>query len=120
MMRFVRVGCRALLGVALTLYAFDCFAAPTSDEAMQCCDSMPCPERSHGSSRDCCQAMAGLHAPFVQTHSPNVSMHALSGHAMLPTADASSALDSHAHHSVSLHSHAPPLMTSAASVPLRI
>lgn len=58
----------AVLGVALAAYAFDCSGMTTPEQAMQCCNSMPCSSQSdHG--QDCCRTMPAMHAPFVQPSS---------------------------------------------------
>lgn len=54
----------AFLGTALGAYAVDCSGMTTPDEAMKCCQSMPC--SSSGHSQECCEIMPQVHAPFVQ------------------------------------------------------
>jgi hypothetical protein len=41
-MKSGRAAFAALLVVALAAYAFDCGAAANPEQAMQCCNSMPC------------------------------------------------------------------------------
>src|SRR5271167_1024423 len=55
----------ALLAVGLATYSLDCGATMTPEEAMQCCNSMPCSSHGHG-GQDCCKTMPSMHAPFVQ------------------------------------------------------
>src|ERR1700741_3055495 len=55
----------AALALALAVYAFDCGAMTTPEQAMQCCDSMPCSSQAHH-GQDCCKPMPAMHAPFVQ------------------------------------------------------
>jgi|SRR5215472_2797767 len=109
-----------LLVSSLAAYSFDCFAASTPDEAMQCCDSMPCPHHSHEGSQDCCQTMRSLHVPFMQSHPADAALHALVFFAMLPGADPLQSLDSQAQTLLAVNSHAPPGPPMAASIPLRI
>jgi len=58
----------ALLVVTLAAYAFDCGAATNPEQAMQCCNSMPCSSGGHH-GQDCCKTMPAMHAPFVQPSS---------------------------------------------------
>jgi len=51
------------LAMALMVWAFDCSGATSADEAMDCCNSMPC---SHEHGKDCCKDMAYQHAPYVK------------------------------------------------------
>jgi thiol-disulfide isomerase/thioredoxin len=54
----------ALLAVALAVYAFDCGAMTMPEQAMQCCNFMPCSSQGHR-GQDCCKTMPAMHAPFV-------------------------------------------------------
>lgn len=65
MMRFVRSILIGVVVFALAAYAVDCSAMSPSEEAMQCCNTMPC-SHGHGQAEDCCRSMAAMHAPFVQ------------------------------------------------------
>src|SRR5271167_99465 len=58
----------AVLAVSLATYAFDCSATATAEQAMQCCNSMPCSSHGHD-AQDCCKTMPSVHAPYVQTSS---------------------------------------------------
>ena len=111
----------ALIVVALAAYGFDCQAMVTSDEAMQCCDSMPCPQfHGHNSSDDCCKTMPSLQAAvFVQPagHSTAVVLALV---AVLPVVSSSHGLDLSAHALLAAHSHAPPILQAVAPLPLRI
>jgi hypothetical protein len=118
-MRVARLIFVMLLVAGLTVYAFDCSAASTPDEAMQCCDSMPC-HHSHNGSQDCCENMQSSHLPFMQPHSLDTASHASTFHAMLPAADAVPRLDCFAQILLGVNSHAPPGMPTAAVTPLRI
>src|SRR5262249_57818078 len=93
-----------VLVAALAAYSLDCFAASTPDEAMQCCDSMPCPQHSHDGSEDCCQTMPSLNAPFVQPHVLDIASHAPVVLAVAPSVAAPQAFDLSAHVLVAEHS----------------
>src|SRR6267378_2281320 len=56
------------LAVALAAYAFDCGAAVTPEQAMKCCDSMPCSSQGH-QGQDCCNTMPSENAAFVRPSS---------------------------------------------------
>jgi hypothetical protein len=119
MMRSARAIFMVVLVAGLGVYALDCFAASTPDEAMQCCGSMPCPHDSGDGSQDCCQTMPSLHAPFVRPHTVDNGSHAPVVLAYVPALNASQGLDFFASIQLAAHSHAPPPPT-AASMPLRI
>src|SRR5260370_16928816 len=59
---------RTLLAAALAAYAFDCSAAATPEQAMQCCNAMHCSSHGHH-GQDCCKTMPSTHGPFVQVAS---------------------------------------------------
>jgi len=110
----------AVLSVALAAYGFDCDAMATPEQAMQCCDSMPCPLHGHH-GEDCCKTMPTVHAPIAQptlAHGITVSPLVF---AVIPASDESHGLDSAAR-SIAALCHAPPISDSysAASLPLRI
>src|SRR5450432_4498838 len=67
-MQFVRTVFLALLVVGLATFAYDCGATVTPEQAMQCCNSMPCSSHGHD-GQDCCKTMPSMHAPFVQSSS---------------------------------------------------
>jgi hypothetical protein len=117
-MRFVRAILTALLVAALAAYSLDCFAASTPDEAMQCCDSMPCPQ--HDGSQDCCQTMPSLQAPFVQPHSVDTTSHPLVPVALLAAPTVAQSIDSPSQTLLGALCHAPPDIQVAAQTPIRI
>ena len=106
----------AILAAALAAYAFDCGAATTAEQAIQCCNSMPCSSHGHH-AQDCCKTMPAMHAPFVQPSSGHgvYSFHV--AFAVLPATDKAHAVDS-TRGAVAAHCHAPPI--SYAPLPLRI
>lgn len=109
-----------VLVAALAAYSTDCFAASTPDEAMQCCDSMPCPQQAHHGSEDCCRNMPSLHAPFVQPHAVDTAFHAPVVLAALPATTALQGLVFSANILLAVQSHSPPSAPAAASMPLRV
>jgi hypothetical protein len=118
-MRFTKPILQAVVAIALAMYAFDCLAMSTPEQAMQCCDSMPCSSHDHQHSQECCRTMPSLHAPFLQpasAHDPSLSLVLV---AALPGFNASQSLDSSAG-VLTAHCHAPPISQIAASLPLRI
>ena len=64
-MRVVKPIVLVALVVALAVYSFDCGAAMTPEQAMKCCDSMPCSSQGHD-GQDCCNTMVSLQASFAQ------------------------------------------------------
>jgi hypothetical protein len=108
----------AVLAVALAAYASDCGAATTPEQAMQCCNSMPCSSHGHH-GQDCCKTMAAIHAPFVQPS----SVHGVSSpplvFALLAAAGKSQAADSSGR-VIAAHCHTPPILYGSAPLPLRI
>jgi hypothetical protein len=109
----------AVLAVALAAYAFDCGAATTPEQAMQCCDSMPsCSSHGHH-AEDCCKAMPSMHAPFMQPSSAHGVSYSLLVFAVLPATGKLHAVDS-SDRVIAAHCHAPPIRYAPASLPLRI
>lgn len=120
LMRLTRAIYIFALVAGLAVYSLDCFAASTPDDAMQCCDNMPCPQHSHDASQDCCQNMSSLQAPFIQSHIVDISGQALVVLAVLPAVDAFQPLASSTSILFAQHSHAPPLLPIASATPLRV
>jgi len=119
-MLFIRPIFTAALFVALAAYAFDCVPMSTPDEAMQCCDSMPCPSQGHGHSEDCCKTMTAPHSPFMQPHSLDHVSFSWVFFSILPGVYVSPDIDSTAQHILASHSHAPPIPQVEGILPLRI
>lgn len=63
-MAFGRAILVVFIATVLAAYVVDCSGMTTPDEAMKCCQSMPC--SSSGHSQECCKTMPQMHAPFVQ------------------------------------------------------
>ncbi len=108
----------AALAVALASYAFDCGATTAPEQAMQCCNSMPCSSHGHN-GQDCCQTMPTVRASFVQPSSVHGISFAPLVFAVLPATGKSHALDS-INGVIVAHSHAPPILYAPAPLPLRI
>src|SRR5881296_3659378 len=118
-MRFTKSVLLAVMAIALATYASDCFAMSTPEQAMQCCDSMPCSSHDHQHSQECCKTMPSMHAPFLQPASAHGLSFSLVFVAALPAFNASQGLNSSAG-VLTAHCHAPPISQIAASSPLRI
>jgi hypothetical protein len=103
--------------IALAAYSFDCGAAMTPEQAMMCCDSMPCSQGEHG--QDCCNTMPSAHASFVQ---PTSATHASFVPVVFAIVQAS--IDLHggdfSNSPIMTFAQSPPISLSSASVPLRI
>jgi hypothetical protein len=117
-MRFGRPILIAALTIALAVYAFDCGAMVTPEQAMQCCNSMPCSSHGHH-GQDCCKTMPAMHAPFVQPALVHGVPYSPTVVAVLTTFDESHGADS-SDRTIAEHSHAPPIGYSPAPLPLRI
>jgi len=118
-MRFTKPILLAVMAIALAMYAFDCLAMSTPEQAMQCCDSMPCSSTGHQHSQECCKTMPSMHAPFLQPASAHGPSFLPVFVAVLPGFDALQGLDFSAG-VLTAHCHAPPISQIAASSPLRI
>jgi len=117
-MRFSRPVLIAILGFALAAYALDCGAMSTPEQAMQCCNSMPCSSGGHH-GQDCCKTMPAMHAPFVQpsvAHGVSCSPIVVAALAMI---DVSPSVNSSTRGTAE-NSHAPPTISSSAPLALRI
>jgi hypothetical protein len=104
--------------VALAAYSFDCGAAMTPEQAMKCCDSMPCSSQGQ-QGQDCCNTMPSVHASFVQPTSLTHGSFPLALFAVLQNS-----IDSHGgdfpDSVTEAFAHDPPISFVPASVPLRI
>jgi hypothetical protein len=117
MMRLVRPFFLAVTAIALATYAFDC-GATTMEQAMQCCDSMPCSSGGHH-GRECCKTMQAMHAAFVQPPSVHGVSYPRLVFAVIPVTGESHSQDS-SDRVIAAHCHAPPILYAAAPLPLRV
>lgn len=109
-----------VLALALAAYGFDCPAASSPDEAMQCCDDMPCPSHGHDGSQDCCNTAQATHAPFVKQASISTAHFSpVLGFVMLPFSNPET-LDFSTEPSSAAFSHSPPISPPGTLSPLRI
>ena len=118
-MAFARSVLMVVMAVALAAYGFDCLVTSTSDEAMQCCDTMACSSPGHQHSDDCCKTMPSAHSPFVQTHFSHNTDVPFAHFAFLPVVN-SQGVEFSAQAVPATYSHAPPISQSAVEAPLRI
>jgi hypothetical protein len=118
-MRFAKPILLVVMAIVLATYAFDCLAMSAPDQAMQCCDTMPCSSHSHDRSQECCKTMPSMQAPFVQPASANGPSFSLVFVAVLTGFNVSQGLDSPAD-VLTAHCHAPPIPQAAGPSPLRI
>jgi hypothetical protein len=104
--------------IALAAYSFDCGAAMTPEQAMKCCDSMPCSSQGQ-QGQDCCNTMPSAHASFVRPTSLTHGSFALVVFAVLQAC-----IDFHSGDSadsvIAAFAADPPVSSSFAFVPLRI
>jgi hypothetical protein len=117
-MRFAGRMLIAVLSVALMGYALDCVGMTTSEQAMQCCNTMRCPSHGHH-GQDCCKSMPSVHAALGQPSSlQGVSFSLLA----LGIVQALDQCDSCASSSrlIAEYAHAPPFLDSPTPLPLRI
>src|SRR5712672_1957102 len=117
-MRLARPIFVAVLTVALAAYAFDCGAAATPEQAMQCCHSMQCSTHGH-QAHDCCKTMTEMHAPFVQPSTVHGVSSTTLVFAELPAIDKSHAVNT-SNRVIAALCHAPPIRYAPAPLPLRI
>jgi hypothetical protein len=118
MMRLGKAIFLAVAAIALAAYAIDCSAATTPEQAMQCCNSMPCSSHGHH-AQDCCKAMPSMHAPFVRPASVHRASSSPLVFALLPTFDKFHAVDC-SNRVIAAYCHAPPILRALAPLPLRI
>src|SRR5450755_3469333 len=102
----------ALLALSLTTYSLDCGATMTPEQAMQCCNSMPCSSHGHD-GQDCCKTMPSMHAPFVQSSSVRGPSFSAVLFAVVPPVGQCSNLEQSAI-IIATDCHAPPIPNSTA------
>jgi hypothetical protein len=108
----------AVVAVLLAAYGFNCDAMSTPEQAMKCCDSMPCSSHGHH-GQDCCKTMVSMHAPFVQSSVAQGTAFSLTALAAIPAHSEFAGLD-YSGLSVRAHCHAPPIFSPPSRRPLRI
>src|SRR6516162_6726749 len=117
-MRFGQSILAAVVALSFVAYAFDCDAMTTPEQAMQCCNSMPCSSQGHH-GQDCCKTMPSMHSPFVQVSSPHgadFSVHAVD---VLPTSIEFSSPRS-VGSTIAALCHAPPISRPPTALQLKI
>jgi hypothetical protein len=117
-MRFAKSILLTVLVVFLSVYAFDCGAMTTPEQAKKCCKSMPCSSHGHH-GQDCCKTMPATHAAFVQPSLTHGNPYSPVVAAVLSAFSESLGVDSSAR-AIAEHSHAPPAFYATAPLPLRI
>jgi hypothetical protein len=120
-MTWLRLILVALVSIALAGYAADCAPMASSDEAMQCCETMPCASHTGEHSQDCCKTMPSMQAPFVQAPSMHDAPFSVQLHLVLPVLRETGARDPSARVIVnSWQSSSPPGPDPTNFSPLRI
>jgi hypothetical protein len=117
-MCFPRAILATAIVVALATYAMDCSEIVSAEQAMQCCNTMPCLPHSHG--KNCCETMPSTHPPFVQSASVNKLAFSSLAHAVIPTRSMHLPGRRGADTRVAQYRPPPTLLESLASSPLRI
>src|SRR5258706_2388038 len=117
-MRSVTRILRTVLAIALAAYAFDCSAATTAEQSMQCCKSMHCSSHGHH-GQDCCKDMPTTHGPFVQLSSGHGLSSAPVVLAVAPASAECVTFDFSAE-TFATQCHAPPIFSPPPSLPLRV
>jgi hypothetical protein len=117
-MHFVKRIFLVALVVGLAAYSFDCGAAMTPEQAMKCCDSMPCSSQGqHG--QDCCNTMPSMHPVFAQTTSAARVPFVPVVYALLQASIEFQQTDS-LDGVITAHGHAPAILPASSFAPLRI
>src|SRR6516165_6910029 len=117
-MRFGQSILAAVVALSFVAYAFDCAEMTTPEQAMQCCNSMPCSSQGHH-GQDCCKTMPSMHGPFVQPSAGHSAGPSLNVGAVLPVSDDPIDLASSSRN-IRSHWHAPPGFLPSSPLPLRI
>jgi len=118
MPRFARLLFVTAALISFLAYAFDCEGMQTPEQAMQCCNSMPCPSQGHH-ERECCKSMPSMHSPFVRvsaSHDTGLSLRVLD----VMTTSAEFSIPELSVGSIAAQCHAPPIFCSSFPLPLRI
>src|SRR5437899_2743104 len=115
-MRLVKPILLFVLATAIASYAMDCVAMMTVEQAMQCCDTMPCATHGSDHSQECCKTMPSLHTSFVQPAAARGLSFSLAFVALLLGFDVSHPLDSPAG-VLTAQCHAPPIPATVTPSP---
>src|SRR5215472_3338339 len=118
MMDFARRILSAVLALALGAYAFDCAPMATAQQAMQCCKSMQCMRHGHH-SKDCCKEMPSTHDVVGQPTSVNHSFAPVVAYGIVQSLDDVLSITTSTR-IIADQSHAPPILSPPAVLPLRI
>ena len=116
-MVFARPIFSAVLLVALGAYGFDCAPMATAEQAMQCCKSMRCMSHHHH-GEDCCKTMATSYVDVGQPTSVSVPFAPVLFGLIEPFVKSPSAIT--LERQIADQSHAPPIFSPPADLPLRI
>ena len=116
-MGFAKSILSAVLMVALGAYAFDCNPTTTAEQAMQCCKSMRC-MRHHQPGQDCCKTMPSTRVVVGQPTSASHSIAVVVFGVVRPMGESLSIAISA--RLIADQSHAPPIFSPPAVLPLRI
>jgi hypothetical protein len=108
----------AVLTIAVAAYASDCGGMTTPEQAMQCCNSMRCSSHGHH-GQECCKTMPAMHAAFGQPSSVQGISFSSVALGVLRALNESHGTEASAR-MIAEHSHAPPISSSPAALPLRI
>jgi hypothetical protein len=109
----------ALLTAALGLYAADCSAMLTPQQAMQCCKTMHCPSSLHH-TQHCCRTMPNVRAALGQPSSIQSAPLAHTISAPLPVANMALTQVPKTSSYVIADFHSPPAAFSPPAFSLRI
>jgi hypothetical protein len=106
-----------VLIVALVAYAVDCSPTVTAEQALQCCSSMRCMSHQHR-GRECCKTMPTTQVAIGQRTSVSISF-AVVFVAIVQALSESVAVTA-SPRLIAGQSHAPPELSLASILPLRI
>lgn len=122
LMRLAKSILIAFVVCILGVYALDCSAMQTPEQAMKCCGAMPCSSHRHQNMQDCCKTMPEIHAPYVQPQASAQNFSLTAAHVFLAPLASSPARVSLAFTDgiISAQWHAPPISSITALSPLRI
>jgi hypothetical protein len=118
-MHLVKPTLLLVLAAATASYAMDCGAMMTVEQAMQCCDTMPCATHGSDHSQECCKTMPSMQTSFVQPAAARGLSFSPVFVALPPGFDVSEPLDSPVG-VLTAQCHAPPIPVAVAPSPLRI